>query len=350
MTTSLLADRLEQWFQQHGLTAGGRVPSERELADALHWSRTQVREALDVLQAGGRLQFVSPRVRFLVDGGGPVMLVSNLALDDRQPGTFLHHALRGAAQACTLKRRPWLLAPQATVALAGLGAVGGMIVFSDALVGEALPEGLPAVPTVVQSDDPSIPTDRVVLDQARGAALVLRWLASRGVRRPCRVLRPDVPDYCWMQRRRDGHRQACAALGLIDRELLVARPDHGFDETGFRRNVAILAEQLGPLMRGSEAPDALIAVSDGDVACLAAALRSLSLDPASIPIAGFDGYWAHTPERRWEPTPPAVGIDRCDAAVGAALVGMLLRRLAGELPAEPQLELIQPRLLPGISP
>jgi GntR family transcriptional repressor for pyruvate dehydrogenase complex len=62
-----IAARLRDKFLTGSLRPGDRIPSERELATALHVSRTALREGLRLLEAEGLLNIVHGRGTFVVD-------------------------------------------------------------------------------------------------------------------------------------------------------------------------------------------------------------------------------------------------------------------------------------------
>jgi len=66
----LVAERLLQWIAAQNLRPGGRLPTEQGLADLLGTTRNQMREAVKVLAAIGRLSVRRGAGIFIASGGG----------------------------------------------------------------------------------------------------------------------------------------------------------------------------------------------------------------------------------------------------------------------------------------
>jgi DNA-binding FadR family transcriptional regulator len=65
----LVAERLLQWVAEQNLPPGGRLPTEQGLADLLGTTRNQMREAVKVLAAIGRLSVRRGAGIFIASGG-----------------------------------------------------------------------------------------------------------------------------------------------------------------------------------------------------------------------------------------------------------------------------------------
>jgi DNA-binding LacI/PurR family transcriptional regulator len=92
-------------------------------------------------------------------------------------------------------------------------------------------------------------------------------------------------------------------------------------------------------------------VSDREVFTVAAALRSLGVEPGrDARIVGYDNYWSDCIERSWEPFEPDATVDKLNRRTGADMVELLLERAAGQLPPEPQLRVVAPRLIVNTRP
>ncbi len=62
-------------------------------------------------------------------------------------------------------------------------------------------------------------------------------------------------------------------------------------------------------------------------------------------VVGYDNYYSDSPERAFEPCPPAATIDKCNQRIGADLVDLLLERLDAPADAQPVRRLVEPELI-----
>lgn len=74
-----LLARLEHWLEATGLPTDGRLPPERRLAPMFEVSRAELRKALAVLEAEGRLSRTVGRGTFLKPGGSAPPMVEAIA-------------------------------------------------------------------------------------------------------------------------------------------------------------------------------------------------------------------------------------------------------------------------------
>jgi GntR family transcriptional repressor for pyruvate dehydrogenase complex len=70
----LVVTRLNTYVVESGLKLGDRLPSERDLADALRVSRPTVREALRTLEAVGKLEIRKNAGSFVLSPGGDAIV------------------------------------------------------------------------------------------------------------------------------------------------------------------------------------------------------------------------------------------------------------------------------------
>jgi len=92
--------------------------------------------------------------------------------------------------------------------------------------------------------------------------------------------------------------------------------------------------------------DALLLISDCDLFYVSTACRLCGLKPgADILLAGFDNYWPLCWERALEPAVPFLTVDKRDHEWGAAMVQLLLDRLAHRLPPHPKTRWITPKIV-----
>jgi len=354
---------LRQAVSDGRLLAGEALPREDELAVRLGVSRTTIRAVLvqaeqsGLVRRDGRLRRVAGATASTT---GSAWMVETCVLLTREYGAPGDGAIRSG----------WAWGVYAG-ALRALGQAGGILVtlgpdqrqsweavladrprgvvvlrdVVDGQLDEALAGRLRALPAVaVQGDLPLCRFfDRVESDHAAGAAALVRWLAARGCRRIRRLwcFAPGPRSYDdWLARRDSGYTAACAELGLaVDPPLHgLLPPPSGDLADDVELRVRTLVGYLAPLLAGEAAPDALMCPSDHSAQATVAALRTLGR--SDLTVVGYDAYVeAATADR------PAATVDKDNAAIGAALVALLGERLAGRLPPEPQLRLVQPRLI-----
>jgi DNA-binding LacI/PurR family transcriptional regulator len=208
------------------------------------------------------------------------------------------------------------------------------------------------VPVVVDSDEPELADfDQVLSDHEDGSYQLTKWLIERGRRRilrfwqraPLPVRRPR-----WLAQRDKGYERAVREAGLEvlpPVEFRGARYDESKAEE-FEQMARQVAGNLVDVFQGRNAPDAVMAISDGVVFPLAAGLRLLKRRPnEDVWLAGYDRYWADCLSRRWEKAVPLATVDKRNYETGRALVRLLVDRIAGRLGATPQRRVVTPELV-----
>lgn len=192
-------------------------------------------------------------------------------------------------------------------------------------------------------------TDVVTSDHEAGGALAAGWLAAHGCRRliaqQARPLSTPLP--AWLIGRLAGIRQGAVKAGLSEPLPLYEPPgiQGSFGERSrFDAEAELMAEALEPHLSGP-LPLGILALSDGDVPRIWAAVRRLALQPGrDILLAGYDGYWADLLERQWEATPPSVTVDKRHAELGEQLARTLDWRLRDRTGAPPRHVRVAPAL------
>jgi len=367
---------LGELLTDEAICPDGRLPSERELSQRLEVSRPTLRLVLRAMEQAGLVQSMGTRGRIVQQASeaatatGTAIILAPAPGDGSapegrpQPG-WAHHTwlsavaeLHGRGQQA-LVVNPAQTAPSDLKHLAMDHPTGVIVIMlhdwikrqgqADVL-DDLRSAGVPVVLEALACDGPDF--DTVDSDQQAGAAMLTRWLLSRGHRRVLRVWGPPavemLPNPNWLRARDAGYEQAMTEAGLEPLEALRVDPV-GFSATGRRRweqRVRYLAGHLVDVLRGPDAPDALMAISDGPYFALAAACRLLGLEPQKdIAIVGFDNYWQQLPERQWEPTVPLATVDKRNAEIGRKLVSLLLDRGEGSPAREPVHRLIRPELV-----
>jgi len=79
---------------------------------------------------------------------------------------------------------------------------------------------------------------------------------------------------------------------------------------------------------------------------VAAACRLMKKEPGrDVLVVGYDNYWEACVERRWEDFTPSATVDKRNHDLGAEMVKLMFERSEGRLPREPQLRVLEPRVI-----
>lgn len=344
-----------------GVYAAGKVlPSERQLATDLGISRNTLRRLFTTLIEEGRIDAdhrvlgaAATAIPAVAASFGPTVLVVDdlLGLDPdrmRQPGwleRILHttrNELRKAGLAClTIEPQRLLdLPPHPSGALVGviLGLGGGRMDL------ERLASRLRGLgtPIIALGTEPAMHGfDRVWSDHAAGAEAAATWLLARGRRRILPLLTLANQ---WQRDRYAGYRRAMDIARVPHMEpLALDHPDFG-DEISLAFWARRTAELLAPHVEAGV--DAILAISDFEIPLLVHALRRLGKEPnRDVDLIGYDHVWPEVTSRRFSDIGPLATIDKRNERMGTALVELLLGRLRGQLPPEPQQLAVPPLLV-----
>jgi len=196
------------------------------------------------------------------------------------------------------------------------------------------------VRVVAHGDAPGLAScDRVTTDHEIGCWELTSFLIAKGRTRILRLWGEARPLY-WIHERNSGYERAmreagltalpaCAVPGLLPRDNQTPE----IFGVRVRQYLGFLAEWL----TRADPVDAILAHTDSDAFCIAAACRLMGKEPGrDVLIAGYDGYWRQSPERQLEPSVPVATVDKDNDKVGRELVRLLLARAGGQLPPEPQ--------------
>lgn len=197
------------------------------------------------------------------------------------------------------------------------------------------------VPAVVYGDAPALRGfDRVYTDHRAGERDVTAWLAARGCRRIAPLFPFDPALYHWARERLEGYAEAMRAAGLKPLPCAVFGTGKAIanrkDADDFRVLTALAIAKIVELRRG-DGIDALVCLSDDWAKPVLAAIRELGLEPnRDILVAGYDNASQRAEFDAFEPARPAVTLDKHNERTAADLASLLLARMAGKLPPEPQ--------------
>jgi DNA-binding LacI/PurR family transcriptional regulator len=358
------AQRIRAWIRGGLLPAGKRLPSDRPLAERLSVSRAAVRSAFESLEREG-LIVAQPRRARIVRPDSPHghrhdllthTLAALVAADFGIPGEYHQGPAWGLRLTHALARES-MQAGFATLfisedQLQGRDAEQFRTSLPRGIALVHSPPDLPSREALLRSlqvhdiavaawaDEHDWPGCDVVLsDHQQGSFDLARCLVARGARRLLRVRFEGAETRDWIRRRDEGFERAMREAGLpVLAPLEIPAIDgHEEDEAHFRRSAHLLAGYLFRHLAADTPVDALLAVTDSQVAVTAAACRILGRNPRSqILLAGYDNFWSECTERKWEPTPPHVTVDKDDRRIGSELARLLLARIAGGLPPRTQ--------------
>jgi len=189
--------------------------------------------------------------------------------------------------------------------------------------------------------------DSVVSDHNEGAYLLTQWLIDRGCKRILMLLPAEEP-LGWMQDRRAGFERAMNERGIVPEPAInvsISSTDPVVRER-FDYLTRLVAGSIAPYLLADNPADAIMALSDADVASISAACRLLRREPnVDVTIVGYDNYWSETDESQWESTPPMATVDKGNYEIGQELVRLTVARARGELSEGPVRSVITPRLV-----
>ncbi len=312
--------------------------------------------------AGARTRVVAaPGARPAI-ASNAVYLFSSVAIGSRERdssggwGEFVH---LGALQGLRSQGRPVLIPgsgipDDATIAALLRERPIGVLMPESMLTGStderlaraAVTLSAAGIPTVVYGELPD-GCDRVCSDHEGGAYALSRWLIERGHRRQLCLwfqAQAQAQPQLWPLRRQAGHARALREIGCPPPPIEWIRWNG--DEQARDDQIIAVAGHLAPYLLAAEPIEAVMAMTDGQLPVIHAALRRCGREPGrDITVVGYDAYWNELPEFRHDPVPPAATVDKLNLDLGRAMAALLEERIAGRLPSTPQERLIAPRLV-----
>lgn len=357
------------------LRIGQPLPSERVLAERLGVSRTAVRAALDEMAAegaidrpnGGRLRRVArvlpdPQGRNLMNDS--LAIVSNVMLPTGNVGTgfqelYIKHQASVSIEAAGMHAMG--IHPSRVLEM-GIDQFlthppAGLLVVDEVAAGSQVHTLLKAVkgilPVVVHGAVPDMEDyDRVITDHYAGGKALTRWLIERGRRKILRVWLSDSNHY-WLDRRSEGYVDGMREAGLEplpvlrvpagDRfsAVLLNTPPDAQPKVWNDQVRHIAGYLIDWFADPHQRPDAVMCMTDGHCVHVAAALRVFGIEPGrDVLLTGYDNNWHLVPYLRFESARPAATVEKHNAQCAQAMVQMLLDRIAGKLPPEPQCQCV----------
>ncbi len=349
------------------LPEGEPLPAERDLATQLKVNRPALRWALEALEGEGLVRRQGSRTR-LVARNDTMMQDTIVVIGEevaqphpghRQPGwmEFLTvGSIRriGEAGYNLLSLHPRRINDATMERIVASRPLGAVI----AEVTEAFPHRQRLVSRLTEvgtrvvsygSSDEVAGYDRVSSDHEVGCYELTRWLIAEGRRRPL-MLFASTTELYWVRERRAGYERAMQEAGL---EPLPMVPMQLTTDIHTREQLDVAARQIAGFlvewMTGPSPIDALVLETDGRVSAAGLACRLFGREPnEDVLLVGYDNYWQDMAEREFAPTVPAATADKRNPELGEAMVDLLVQRIHGELPDEPQARKLNPRIIiPG---
>lgn len=364
---------LREWIQRGVLKRGETLPSEHALSQQLKVGKATVGRALHVLEEEGLLHLVSARTRVV---GEPTMgnqrlvqkavvvLWPSVNIDTRPVmGGWSEAIVKGMLNSIRDAGLHSLALNPETMTAANVEQLVRerpyAVTVPDILHGPFSKEDAAGfflrrlaearIPVVCYGDSASFQhCDRVTSDHEAGSYALTRLLIERGRKRICMFW--DTPfSFYWSYGRRHGYERAMKEAGLEPLPVITVPPgDPQVDgeEERFKAFVRRFAGYLVEILLGNDPPDALMMASDGLVGAAAGALRLFKKRPnQDILLVGYDNYWHETPWRPFESCGPLATVDKRNYESGQEMIRLLLERLEGKLPPEPQCRVVQPELI-----
>ena len=362
---------LRQWLVEKKWNAGDRLPPEESLAKDLQIARGTLRRALKQLETEGLLVAARGRGRVVAGsaGRGSELMSRVVAIISGLPSTMkvgreeeLEKAIEmGVAEALDeaemhrLTLHPSGLKEEVLrrflsdhpLGVVVTGHVGGCDERRTLLA--ALAEH--SIPVVVNSDGPELAAyDRVISDHEAGSYELTRWLIAQGRRRILRAWGVAKETY-FIQMHDTGYERAMREAGLealppLDVPPLLVATERDEARATFEQRSRVFAGYLLQHLTGPRPVDAIMVSTDSTTFPVAAACRLCGRMPhRDVTIVGYDGYWANWPDREWEPTVPSATVVKHNQRTGAELVRVLLERINGKAPDEPQRVVLAPEMV-----
>ncbi len=351
---------LEEAIASGSIPRGGEIPSERELAKSLGVAKNTVSAAIEeavrrglvVIREGSRKRYAGTPGGASLASSTVFVLAGQMSFTnvDTAPAwsdAFL--ALDVVRRLSELGRSVGLYTPQSLPA-DGLDAIfeahpGGMVVTGsvsgDPLAMEALRRCREAgIPAVAYGNAPELRLfDRAYSDHRAGSRDLVRWLVAHGRKRIVPFF-PFVPTRFWERERIAGYEEAMREAGLEPVAVSVFGSkaiDVGDKAEAFRIQTALAMAALQSLKRDGAFPDALLCLNDDWAKRALAAIHNLGLVPnQDIVVAGYDNIVRENQPDADFPFRPAVTVDKHNERSAKDLAELVLARMDGTLPPEPQ--------------
>lgn len=357
-------ERVVRWLE-NAITSGeiprgGEIPSERALAKLLGVAKNTAAAAVDeavvrglvICREGTRRRYAGAARGGSLSSSTIFVLAALPSFSDlaTAPGWSDEFLALNVVRQISLMGRPVSFFNSASLPEGGLDAIfearpGGMVVTggvnNDPIAMRALARCREAgIPAATYGNAPELRGfDRAYSDHRAGSRELTRWLFAQGCRRIVPFF-PSDPVLFWENERIEGYNEAmreagqkpmpCAVFG--DAELRAQTSG----ERHFRVFRALAISKLLELRREGGI-DALLCLNDCWVPHVAAAMRELGLEPnRDIVLAGYDNGSMEALPSPFTCERPAVTIDKHNERSAEDLAALIVARMDGTLPPEPQ--------------
>jgi DNA-binding LacI/PurR family transcriptional regulator len=196
------------------------------------------------------------------------------------------------------------------------------------------------IPVATYGNAPELrPYDRAYSDHRAGSRELTRWLFAQGCRRIVPFF-PSDPVLFWESERIEGYNEAMREAGLEPMPCAVFGDAELRAQTSGERHFRVFrALAISKLLelRREGGIDALLCLNDSWVPHVAAAMRELGLEPnRDIILAGYDNGSIEALPSPFAYERPAVTIDKHNERSAEDLAALVVARMDGTLPPEPQ--------------
>ena len=368
-TTEYALSKLEEKLSTGHWPAGELLPSERRIAADLNVSRTPLRAALIELTRSGQLKRHEPRGYLVVGNQAEALtpmaqtigILSHKDANNWEPSGSADRIEYSVSHQVSLQGSHLIQfnpnnVDDATIQWIKQQQLTGIIAtheLAQSDSGKTILNQLKQrhIPVVVHGNSPCLATfDRVFVDQKQGMYALTNWLLEQGCQKVLRLWGNAAADLYWLQMRDAGYLQACETHNVSPTPVLHWPKQPPMDQ----KHDASLREMLGrwiasylaERLKNGETFDAIVCISDAILQATARACEILGIDPnRDLKICGFDNIW----HRRWSSDGPlkhpVADVDTQPDTIGKAMIDLLREHVSGALPTEPQLRVIEPKLV-----
>ena len=343
---------------------GREIPSERAIAALLGVAPNTASAAMEEAEASGLVVRRRPGARKRYAGevrksaGGSLtssmiyVLASLVEYTDidKAPGWSDDFLAMDVVRRLSLAGRPVSLLNSNALPAGGLDAVfeshPGAMVVTDSVSGDPLAMRAlercreAGIPAVAYGNAPELRCyDRAYSDHRAGSRDLTRWLVAHGRKRIVPFF-PFAPTRFWEQERLEGYEEAMREAGLEPHPVtVIGSPaiDDKQKAEAFRVQTAMAVAALLSLKQDGSFPDALLCREDFTARVALAAIHDFGLEPnRDILVAGYDNIVRTTWSPAIYPIRPAVTVDKHNERSAEDLAALVIARMDGTLPPEPQ--------------
>jgi DNA-binding LacI/PurR family transcriptional regulator len=352
---------LEESLETGRFQRGAELPTEREIAKIVGVAAGTAAMAMDEAEERGLAVRRHPgaRRRYAGTVGADTFASSsvfvlgslrNYADITKAPGWSDAMISFEVARRISLSGRPVSLLNSDSLSNAALDAAfksrPGAFVVANAVRGEesamrTLSRCREAgIPAVAYGNAPELRCyDRAYSDHRAGSRELTRWLIAHGRKRIVPFF-PFAPTRFWEHERLEGYAEAMREAGfepLPSRTFCMPGIQAPSLSEYFRINTAMALSALIAQRRAGEEPDAILCPSDDWAKPVIAAVQELGLVPnRDIIVAGYDNMVRGSGFDEFESLRPAVTVDKHNERSAEDLAALVLARMEGTLPPEPQ--------------